>query len=103
MGEGDAVGSFTVVEAPGHTPGHLALWREGDGALVLGDVLFHRNPVTLRAGLAEPFRSATADAARNRDSARKLAELGPSVICFGHGPPLRDGQLFGDYVAGLPG
>jgi len=99
--EGDEVGGFTVIEAPGHTPGHLAFWREGDGALVLGDVLFHRNPVTMRLQLQEPFRPATVDPSRNRDSARKLADLRPSVICFGHGPPLRDGESFSRFVSSL--
>jgi glyoxylase-like metal-dependent hydrolase (beta-lactamase superfamily II) len=99
--EGDEVGGFTVIETPGHTPGHLAFWREADGALVLGDVLFHRNPVTMRLALQEPFRIATVDPSRNRVSARKLAELRPSVICFGHGPPLRDGDLFARFASSL--
>lgn len=99
--EGDEVGEFMVIETPGHTPGHLAFWREGDGALVLGDVLFHRNPVTMRLALQEPFRFATVDPGRNRDSARKLADLRPSVICFGHGPALRDGELFSRFVSSL--
>jgi hydroxyacylglutathione hydrolase len=100
--EGDEVGGFRVVAAPGHTPGHLAFWREADRALVAGDVLFHRNPLTLRTGLMEPFRAATYDPAQNRASARKLAALGPEVICFGHGPPLRDGAAFARFAAGLP-
>jgi hydroxyacylglutathione hydrolase len=37
--EGDRVGTFTVVETPGHTAGHVAFWREDDRVLVLGDVL----------------------------------------------------------------
>jgi glyoxylase-like metal-dependent hydrolase (beta-lactamase superfamily II) len=99
--EGDEVGGFTVIETPGHTPGHLAFWRESDGALVLGDVLFHRNPVTMRLALREPFRFATFDPEQNRKSARTLAELKPSVICFGHGPPLRDGERFQRFIGKL--
>lgn len=100
--EGDEVGDFAVVESPGHTPGHLAFWRASDRTLILGDVLFHRNPVTLRKGLTEPFEVATKDPRANRDSARKLAALEPAVVCFGHGPPLRDPQRFEDFVAALP-
>jgi glyoxylase-like metal-dependent hydrolase (beta-lactamase superfamily II) len=103
LSEGDEVGGFAVVETPGHTPGHLAFWRESDGVLICGDVLFHRNPVTLRRGLAEPFGFATHDVAMNRESARKLAALRPRVICFGHGAPLVDGDVFCRFVAGLPG
>jgi glyoxylase-like metal-dependent hydrolase (beta-lactamase superfamily II) len=101
--DGDRVGGFEVIEAPGHTPGHLAFWREGDRVLVLGDVLFHRNPVTMRRGLAEPFGFAAIDPARNRATARRLAALRPEVVCFGHGEPLRDGERFAGFVATLPG
>jgi glyoxylase-like metal-dependent hydrolase (beta-lactamase superfamily II) len=101
--EGDEVDGFTVIESPGHTPGHIAFWRSDDRVLVLGDVLFNRNPVTLRRGLAEPFAIFTWDPAVNRASARKLAALGPELICFGHGAPLRDAEASQRFVAGLPG
>ncbi|NNE46577.1 MAG: MBL fold metallo-hydrolase [Rhodothermales bacterium] len=100
--EGDTVGGFVCVETPGHTPGHLAFWREYDGVLILGDVLFHRNPLTLRRGLAEPFDVVTHDPEVNRNSARKLAGLRPEIVCFGHGAPLRDGAAFSRFVDGLP-
>ncbi len=102
LAEGDQVDDFTVVETPGHTPGHLAFWRERDRVLILGDVLFHRNPVTRRAGLREPFGFATWKPALNRESARKLAALEPLVVCFGHGEPLTDAARFREFVATLP-
>jgi glyoxylase-like metal-dependent hydrolase (beta-lactamase superfamily II) len=99
--QGDEVGGFVVIETPGHTPGHLALWRESDRVLILGDVLFHRNPVTMRSGLREPFGFATFDPAMNRASARQLAALEPAVVCFGHGEPLRDTKRFAEFVSTL--
>jgi hydroxyacylglutathione hydrolase len=36
--EGDAVGDFVVLDVPGHSPGHIALWRASDRTLVVGDV-----------------------------------------------------------------
>ncbi len=102
LSEGDEVGGFTVLETPGHTAGHLAFWRASDRALVLGDVLFNRNPVTLRHGLCEPFSVVTWDSGRNRASAKKLASLEPEIICFGHGRPLFDGAQLCEFVAGLP-
>ena len=54
--EGDEVGGFTVLETPGHSPGHVAFWREADRTLVAGDVLFGRHRVTGRPGLHEPPR-----------------------------------------------
>ncbi len=83
--EDDDVGhGFTVLETPGHTLGHIVLWREADRALILGDVFFNlRKP-------SEPWGFLTVDPALNRASMRRLAELRPALTLFGHGPPLRD-------------
>lgn len=101
LAEGDAIGDFEVVETPGHTPGHISFWRQRDGVVILGDVAFHRSPTTFRAGLREPFRSVTRDLAQNRRSARRIAELRPRLVCFGHGGPI-DGGAFLRWAAGLP-
>ncbi len=101
LAEGDVVGGFTVLEVPGHTPGSLAFWRERDRVVILGDVLFHRSPLTWRRGLAEPFIRVTFDRAANRAAIRRLAALEPAVVCFGHGPPLRDPRVFGAFAAAL--
>jgi hydroxyacylglutathione hydrolase len=100
--EGDEIAGFTVLDVPGHSPGHLAYWREGDRTLICGDVLFNLSLPTLRPGLREPYASFTPDPARNRESARRLAELPPDLILFGHGPPLRDRDRFVRFVEGLP-
>jgi hydroxyacylglutathione hydrolase len=100
--EGEEVAGFTVLDVPGHSPGHVAYWRERDRTLICGDVLFNLSLPTLRPGLREPYRSFTPDPARNRDSARRLAELRPGLILFGHGPPLWDGDRFVRFVGSLP-
>lgn len=102
LSDGDEIGGLEVIETPGHTPGHLAYWAKEARVLILGDVLFNRNPVTLRKGLAEPFAFATYDRASNLASARKLAALNPKTICFGHGAPLEDGEEFHRFVEALP-
>lgn len=99
--DGDEIGGLRVIETPGHTPGHISFWGEDDRVLILGDTLFHRNPVTLRKGLAEPFRFATFNRESNLASARKAAALEPGVVCFGHGAPLMDGDRFCRFVEGL--
>ena len=93
---------FTVLETPGHTPGHVSFWRERDRVLIAGDVLANMNLNTGVTGLHEPLAFATPDPARNRASARRLAELRPALACFGHGPPLRDPGKLAEFVAGLP-
>ncbi|MBV9213378.1 MAG: MBL fold metallo-hydrolase, partial [Actinobacteria bacterium] len=44
----------------------------------------------------------TPDPARNRESARRLAGLEPELVCFGHGPPLRDRRALAEFVGALP-
>jgi len=100
--EGDEVAGFTVLETPGHSRGHVSYWREADRVLILGDVLNNMNVKTGVPGLHEPPRIFTPDPERNRQSIRRLAALRPSLVCFGHGAPLRDGQALARFVSQLP-
>tara|TARA_R110002096_G_scaffold38098_9_gene105546 strand:+ start:1382 stop:2083 length:702 start_codon:yes stop_codon:yes gene_type:complete len=86
--EGDQVGQFNVLETPGHSAGHIALWRESDGLIIAGDVLVNMNMNTTITQLGEPPGMFTTDVRENRASIRKLANLHPKLICFGHGEPL---------------
>lgn len=83
--EGDDVAGFEVLDVPGHSPGHIALWRESDRVLITGDVFFH-----LGRRVSAPWPFLTADVEANRASMRRLAALRPAVALFGHGPPVRD-------------
>lgn len=100
--EGDEVAGFRVIETPGHSPGHVSYFRDRDRVLIVGDVLSNVDLKTGLPGLHEPQRVFTRDPELNRASARKLAELEPAVICFGHGPPLRDTRKFLEYIRRLP-
>jgi hydroxyacylglutathione hydrolase len=102
--EGDRVGSFTVLETPGHTPGHLSLWRESDRTLMVGEALNNlKNLLPMGSfGPSEPLPFLTTDRRRNRASVRRLAALEPALVCFSHGPPLTDGRRFGAFAASLP-
>ncbi len=100
--EGDEVAGFTVLNTPGHTAGHISLWRARDRVLIAGDVVLNVNPFTGMPGLHLPPTIFTHDPARNRESARRLAELRPALACFGHGAPLRDPGKLSDFVAQLP-
>ncbi|MBA2504713.1 MAG: MBL fold metallo-hydrolase [Thermoleophilaceae bacterium] len=101
IGEGDEVAGFTVLDVPGHSPGHVAYWRESDRTLICGDVMWGYNPFTLRGGIREPFPAFSPDANRNRESARRLAALEPAVVAFGHGAPCTDPAVFAAAVAKL--
>jgi glyoxylase-like metal-dependent hydrolase (beta-lactamase superfamily II) len=101
LAEGDEIAGFTVLDTPGHSAGHVSLWRESDRTLICGDVLNGMNLLTTIPGLHEPIAIFTPDPARNRESAKRLGELEPALACFGHGPPWRDTRKFVEFCRGL--
>lgn len=101
--EGDEVAGFRVVHAPGHAPGEVIFFRDSDRVAICGDVIRNITYVTLRTRLAEPPADLTPDPAENRRSIRRLAELSPTLILPGHGPPVADMAAFERFVSSLPG
>ncbi|HWB10219.1 MAG TPA: MBL fold metallo-hydrolase [Pirellulales bacterium] len=99
--EGDELAGFRVFHAPGHTPGHIFLFRDEDRVAIVGDVLNGMNLATTWPGLHEPPALACTDAGENRRSIFRLAELQPRLLCFGHGPPLRDMTKFERFLERL--
>jgi glyoxylase-like metal-dependent hydrolase (beta-lactamase superfamily II) len=102
LSEGDEVGGFTVLDTPGHSAGHVAFWRESDRVLILGDVLNNIDTMTMMRGLRQPKDFFTPDPATNRRSIRRLGELEPKLVLFGHGPPLSDTRKFVDFCNAVP-
>jgi glyoxylase-like metal-dependent hydrolase (beta-lactamase superfamily II) len=94
----ELVAGFTVLDTPGHSPGHVSYWRESDRVLICGDVFFNMHLITTVPGLRQPPGPFTVDPSLNRESERKLARLEPSVAGFGHGPVIE-----GDAAARLAG
>ena len=102
LAEGDEVAGFRVLHTPGHSAGHVALWRESDKVLIAGDVLNTMHPFTMVRGVREPLDVFTPDVAENRRSIKRLAALEPSLLLVGHGPPVRDPKKLADLAARLP-
>jgi glyoxylase-like metal-dependent hydrolase (beta-lactamase superfamily II) len=88
--EGDMVGDFRVVNAPGHAPGEVIFFRDSDRAAVCGDVITTMDVRTGRRGVNMSPWYYTYDMEEAKRSVVKLLDLEPSVICAGHGPPLHD-------------
>ena len=99
--EGDEVAGFSVLDVPGHSLGHIALWREADRSLILGDVLNSQDPLTGVGGLRLPKDYFTPDPVENRRSAKRLGDLEPRLVLFGHGPPVRDSERFVSFCRSL--
>ena len=79
------------IHTPGHTPGHISLFRERDGVLVAGDAFVTTNQesvfavMTQKRELNGPPKYFTSDWGAAARSVKELAALEPAVIATGHG------------------
>jgi len=82
------------VHTPGHTAGHVSLFRESDRCLLSGDAVVTTKQESLNAVLTQrrelhgPPAYFTQDWVSARDSVRQLAALAPDVLVAGHGQPM---------------
>ena len=83
--DGDTVGPLTVVHAPGHTPGHLALLSPEARVLVAGDAVATWPDVT------PGWPAFNLNEHRHRESLKALAGLDVDVVGVGHGDPITEG------------
>lgn len=90
LNDGDDVAGFRVIHAPGHAPSEVIFFRDADRVAICGDVVNTMNLMTAIPGIHEPPDAFSLDPELNRRSIKLLAELEPSLICAGHGPPSRD-------------
>ena len=85
---------WQVIPTPGHTPGHLALFREADRTLIAGDAVLTVNlnspgdALSQRHTLGGPPRFATWNWRAATGSVSELARLEPGVLAPGHGRPM---------------
>jgi glyoxylase-like metal-dependent hydrolase (beta-lactamase superfamily II) len=83
------------VHTPGHTPGHVSLWRESDGVLIAADACITTRQESAYAALTQkpemhgPPAYYTQSWDDARASVRSLAALRPEVLVPGHGRPMR--------------
>lgn len=87
----DVPGSPRVVHAPGHSAGCCVFHLPDRGALLAGDVLCSRNPMTGREGPQIMPGSFTQDIGQALDSLARIEGLDAAVLGFGHGDPWTDG------------
>jgi len=79
------LGGLQVLETPGHTPGHISLFAPSVGVLFCGDSM-----VSDEKGLHGSRPGITWNEIKARESERKQAALGASIVCSGHGPVVKD-------------
>ncbi len=83
------------IHTPGHTVGHISLWRENDRTLIVGDAFITTNQESAYAvaiqkpELHGPPMYFTPDWHSARDSVAKLATLAPDIVVTGHGRAMK--------------
>lgn len=83
----DWPGTPRVISTPGHTEGHVSLHFEDDGALIAGDALVTRDPVTGATGPRLPHDVLASDPEQARTSLATIADLDAGLVLGGHGEP----------------
>jgi glyoxylase-like metal-dependent hydrolase (beta-lactamase superfamily II) len=93
------IGEWRWIHTPGHSPGHVSLFRDYDRALVAGDAFVTTKQESLAAALTQrpevhgPPAYYTIDWSQAEDSVRDLAVLEPEVVVSGHGVAMRGTRL----------
>ena len=79
------------IHTPGHSPGHISLFRERDGVLIAGDAFVTTQQesifsvMTQKKVLCGPPKYFTPDWGSAARSVKLLAALEPNVVATGHG------------------
>jgi deazaflavin-dependent oxidoreductase (nitroreductase family) len=83
------------MHTPGHTPGHVCLWRPADRVLLAGDAVATVDADSLlgmlsrKQQISRPATPVTPDWEAAERSVKEMAALRPRVLAPGHGEPLK--------------
>jgi len=94
------------IHTPGHTPGHISLFRESDRTLIVGDafVTVKQESIykvfTQEQEISGPPRYLTTDWQSSWESVRSLEALKPTIAVTGHGMPMT-GELLANSLQKL--
>ena len=90
---------FEWIHTPGHTKGHVSLYRNKDKALIAGDAFVTvkqdslYNVMTQEKNIYGPPRYFTPDWEAAKASVEKLASVSPEAAITGHGQPMMGQEL----------
>lgn len=94
-----AMPGWRWIHTPGHTAGHISLFRERDRTLIAGDAVITTKQesafavATQRRELHGPPAYFTPDWQAARESVGRLAALEPEVLAAGHGEPMSGAEM----------
>lgn len=87
------------IHTPGHTAGHVSLFRDRDHTLIAGDAFVTVNQESVYAVMRQkqevhgPPAYFTSDWVAAKESVRKLAALRPLIVATGHGMPMHGAAM----------
>jgi glyoxylase-like metal-dependent hydrolase (beta-lactamase superfamily II) len=87
------------LHTPGHSPGHVSLWRESDRMLIAGDAFITTRQESAYAAITQapemhgPPMYFTPDWENARTSVQSLAELAPRTVVTGHGRAMQGPEM----------
>lgn len=90
---------WTWLHTPGHTEGHISLWRQEDRLLVAGDAVITTGQESAyevavqKPEMHGPPRYFTPDWIAAEQSAKRLAALEPSLLVTGHGRAMEGPEM----------
>lgn len=90
---------WLYIHTPGHTPGHVSLFRGRDKVLIAGDAFVTTqaesaiNVLTNRKKLSGPPKYFTPNWVSAALSVRNLKDLRPAIAATGHGPAMQGEEL----------
>jgi glyoxylase-like metal-dependent hydrolase (beta-lactamase superfamily II) len=97
--------SWQWIHTPGHSPGHVSLFRPTDRVLLAGDAIATTSHTTVysclpqRSELAGPPAYLTIDWEKAEASTALLASLKPSIVAAGHGAPMQHPRVAAEVEA----
>lgn len=87
------------LHTPGHTPGHVSLWREADKSLIVGDAFITTRQESAYAVAVQspemhgPPMYYTPDWEKAHESVVWLSRLEPERVITGHGPAMQGDEM----------
>jgi glyoxylase-like metal-dependent hydrolase (beta-lactamase superfamily II) len=87
------------IHTPGHSRGHISLWRESDRTLIAGDAFITTNQESAYAVARQtpemhgPPMYYTEDWSKARISVQRLADLEPELVITGHGAAMHGEEM----------
>ncbi|TGB05330.1 MBL fold metallo-hydrolase [Halobacillus salinus] len=97
---------WTIYHTPGHTPGHISLFRQNDRTLIAGDAIITVKQESSMAVFVQhqhvhgPPAYFTQNWEEAEKSVKKISHLQPSVVITGHGLPM-EGELLAEQLQEL--